>query len=69
MAAATTAKPPRDIRAARERAGLTRVQLASRVGCSLSQLGALESGYRPRQSAVLERVRDVLAKVPEGRAR
>lgn len=42
------------LREARERAGLTRIELATLVGCSLSQLANIEAGAVPKQSKVLE---------------
>lgn len=48
--------PADDLRERRRAAGLSRQQLAHEVGCSLSHLQMLESGYRPDTSAVLPRV-------------
>jgi transcriptional regulator with XRE-family HTH domain len=50
-----------DLRAARVRAGLTRAQLASLIGCSYSQLGNIEAGAVPRRSGVLDRAWTVIA--------
>jgi len=57
----------RDLRAERERAGLTRADLAARVDCSLAMLGNLEAGAIPKRSAVLERVYAVLAALNDER--
>jgi transcriptional regulator with XRE-family HTH domain len=55
-----------ELRAARERAGLTRAQLAARAGCSMSMLGDIEAGAVPRRSAVLGRVQAVLDEATRG---
>lgn len=54
-----------ELREARKARGLTQAQLAGLAGCSLSIIGAIEAGAVPRQSAVVERVRDVLATIPK----
>ena len=58
----TTTTTPIDIasagfalRAARERAGLTRVQLAVLADCSLTALASIEQGLVPRRSRILPR--------------
>lgn len=64
MSATTTTEPGQtasELRAARERIGLTRAQVARLADCSLAQLGNLEAGAIPHRSAVLERVYAVLA--------
>jgi transcriptional regulator with XRE-family HTH domain len=43
-----------ELRQRRERLGLTRVSLAALCRCSPAQLGALETGYSPKRSRVLE---------------
>ncbi len=56
-------KPKRsasDLRQDRERAGLTRQELATASGCSMSMLGLLEAGYDPERSAARERIEAVL---------
>lgn len=50
-----------DLRASRERAGLTRARLAGLAGCSISTLAAIEQGAVPKRSGVLDRVAEVLA--------
>ena len=50
----TISRAGRDLRTERTRAGLTRVQLASLVGCSLGQLANIEQGAIPKRSRVLE---------------
>jgi transcriptional regulator with XRE-family HTH domain len=54
MTRTTTDPVGRRLRNAREAAGLTRIELATMVGCSLSQLGNIEQGAVPRRSRVLE---------------
>lgn len=53
-ATTTSSRAGRDLRAERKRAGLTRVQLAALVGCSLAQLANIEQGAIPKRSRVLE---------------
>jgi predicted transcriptional regulator len=48
------------IRKRRGELGLSRQQLASRVGCSMSYLALLEGGYMPGASDVLPRIMRVL---------
>lgn len=60
-------RPGDELRAARQRAGLTRAQLAALAGCSLAQLGNLEQGAIPRRSAVLGRARAVIASYNDAR--
>ena len=50
-----------DIRQRRVKAGLSQAELASRANCSVSMLGMLEGGYRPKRSAVAERIDVVLS--------
>lgn len=45
-----------DLRARRERLGLTRYQLAAQVGCSLTTVANIEAGIVPRSSSVLPRI-------------
>lgn len=45
--------PIRDLREAREQAGLTRAQLAGLTGCSLAALANIEQGAVPKRSRVL----------------
>lgn len=54
-----------ELRLARERAGVTRAELAGRAGVSLSQLAAIEAGAVPRRSAVLDRALRELANADE----
>lgn len=49
------------LRASRRESGLTRAQLSGMAGCSMSHLANLEAGAVPQSSAVLDRVRAVLA--------
>src|SRR5271165_2448508 len=49
-----------DLRARRERAGLTRTRLAGLVGCSPTSLANIEDGAIPRHSEVLRRALAVL---------
>lgn len=44
------------MRAARERAGITRTELARLAGCSLTFLANVEQGAVPRHSPTLDRV-------------
>jgi transcriptional regulator with XRE-family HTH domain len=53
-----------ELRAARERAGLTRAQLAGLAGCSLSTITNIEHGAVPRRSPILDRLWSVLADRP-----
>ena len=55
----------RELRAAREAAGLTRAQLAGMAECSLSSLDAIEQGAVPKRSAVLERAFAVLEEMEQ----
>jgi predicted transcriptional regulator len=58
----TKIQPPRaDVRERRERLGLTRQQLATAAGCSISMLALLEGGLRPSASLVRERIEAALA--------
>lgn len=50
-----------ELRARRERAGLTRTRLAGLVGCSPTSLANIEDGAVPKRSAVLERALALLA--------
>lgn len=43
------------LRKAREKSGLTRQELAHRIGCSYAQLANLELGLAPKESAVRDR--------------
>ena len=54
MATTTTTDRGGNLRAAREEAGLTRVQLANLIGCSLAQLANIEQGAVPKRSHVLQ---------------
>ena len=63
MLATTNADPGRDLRAARERLGITRAQLAGLAGCSLASLCAIEQGACPRRSRVLGQAWAALARV------
>jgi transcriptional regulator with XRE-family HTH domain len=49
-----------ELRAARERAGLTRAELAQLAGCSLAHLANVEQGAVPRRSPTLDRVWAIL---------
>jgi predicted transcriptional regulator len=49
-----------ELRARRERAGLTQRELAGLAGCSLASVANMEHGYIPRASVVLSRVLRVL---------
>ncbi len=49
-----------ELREARERLGLSRVDLARLAGCSLSMLGNLEQGAPVGRSGVLERAERAL---------
>ncbi|MGO8907365.1 MAG: helix-turn-helix domain-containing protein [Solirubrobacteraceae bacterium] len=44
-----------DLRAERERLGVSRARLAGLANCSLASLGGIEQGACPRHSKVLER--------------
>lgn len=61
MAATTTNRVGRDLREAREAAGLTRAELAALTGCSISSLGNIEQGAVPKESRVLEAARRAIA--------
>lgn len=54
MTTTNTTRRGQNLRAAREGAGLTRAQLAGLAGCSLAQLGNIESGAVPQTSRVLD---------------
>lgn len=54
MPTTNTTSGGQDLRAARERVGLTRAQLAGLCGCSLGSLANIEQGAVPRHSRVLE---------------
>jgi predicted transcriptional regulator len=56
-----------ELRAARERAGLTRAQAAHRGECSLSTIANAEDGAMPRRSAALARVWAALAEAGGGK--
>lgn len=58
-----------ELRARRDRLGLSRTRLAHLAGCSLSSLCNIENGYVPKQSDVLSRARAVLADLERQRAR
>jgi transcriptional regulator with XRE-family HTH domain len=58
----------RELRAARERAGLTRAQLAGLTGCSLSTITNIEHGAVPRRSPILDRLWAVLDEANRGEA-
>jgi hypothetical protein len=53
----------RELRAARRAAEITRADLATLAGCPYASLSLLESGYLPRHSPVLARVRAALRAV------
>lgn len=61
MGTTTTSGAGRDLREARERAGLTRVELAALAGCSLAQLASIEQGAVPKRSQVLRAALAALA--------
>jgi transcriptional regulator with XRE-family HTH domain len=50
-----------ELRAARQRVGMSRARLAGLVGCSPTSLANFEAGAIPKRSAVLERALAVLA--------
>jgi len=52
-----------DLRAARERLGISRARLAGLAGCSLSSLDRIEQGAVPRRSGVLRRATAILAEL------
>jgi transcriptional regulator with XRE-family HTH domain len=54
MSRTTTDPSGRRLREAREAAGLSRIELAAMIGCSLSQLGNIEQGAVPKRSRVLD---------------
>lgn len=60
MATTTTSDRGVNLRAAREQAGLTRVQLANLIGCSLAQLANIEQGAVPKRSEVLQAALEAL---------
>lgn len=47
--------------------GLSRQQLASDAGCSMSYLALIEGGFTPRESDVLPRLERALNEVEPGR--
>jgi transcriptional regulator with XRE-family HTH domain len=53
--------PGSDLRAARERLGITRAQLAGLAGCSYASLGLIEQGACPKRSRVLDRAWQAIA--------
>lgn len=57
----TTTTDGVNLKHARQRAGLTRAQLAHLAGCSLASLANIEQGAIPKRSAVLKRALAVLA--------
>lgn len=60
-----TAPVGHDLRQARHRAGITRAQLASLVGCSLAQLANIEQGAVPRRSRVVDEALVALARLAD----
>jgi DNA-binding XRE family transcriptional regulator len=62
MPATTITTTAAALREARERAGVTRAQLAQLAGCSLTFLANVEQGAVPRRSPTLDRVREALEK-------
>lgn len=64
MTTTTTDPVGRRLREAREAAGLTRVQLATLVGCSLGQLANIEQGAVPKRSRVLDAAMAIVASRP-----
>jgi transcriptional regulator with XRE-family HTH domain len=62
MAATTTSERGGNLRTAREQAGLTRVQLANLIGCSLAQLANIEQGAVPKRSHVLRAALEAIGK-------
>lgn len=61
MTTTTTTEPGLTLREERERAGLTRAQLAALTGCSLAALGNIEQGAVPKRSRVLEAAFEAIA--------
>ncbi len=57
-----------DIRAARERAGLTQAQVAEAVGIAPSNLSALENGHRAASPALVERILGAMRRPSEALA-
>ena len=53
-------EPVNSLRERRQRAGISRQQLAALAQCSVSVLQLMETGYSPRRSAVRDRVVRVL---------
>jgi predicted transcriptional regulator len=49
------------IQSRRRELGLSRQELASRAGCSMSYLALIEGGFMPHESSVLPRVLSALA--------
>lgn len=70
----TTNEPPtafdggESLRARRKAAGVTTATLAGIAGCSVSMIERVEQGYRPRRSAVVEHLYDVLDHLAESDA-
>jgi predicted transcriptional regulator len=56
MTATTITSSGSELRAARERVGITRTELARLAGCSLTFLANVEQGAVPRRSPTLDRV-------------
>jgi predicted transcriptional regulator len=56
MTATTITTSGCELRTARERAGITRAELARLAGCSLTFLANVEQGAVPRRSPTLDRV-------------
>lgn len=61
MTLITTSSPGRDLRAARERLGISRARLAGLADVSLASLDRIEQGACPRRSRVLSQAWAVLA--------
>ena len=58
-----------NLREARERAGLTRAQLAALAGCSLASLGNIEQGAVSRESRVLAAALEAIDRYVERNAK
>jgi transcriptional regulator with XRE-family HTH domain len=56
----TVTDASRDLRRLRERAGLTRIELAALARCSPSTLANFEHGYIPERSPTLVRIVEAL---------
>jgi transcriptional regulator with XRE-family HTH domain len=65
MATTTTGTDGRRLREARERAGLTRAELAALINCSLAHLANIEQGAVPKRSRVVQAARTALANLRE----